>query len=153
MTDRKALVASARDVRDDEVRARVHEALDALAAEGATISFYAVAERAQVARSTLYRNEGLRAEVAAAREQALWRAQALSPAAEADALRVARAQVSALERQLACVRAERDRFARELAARDERHAGVVFCLVEDENVLPPVPERVSYHVTTFDQVA
>ena len=152
MANRNALVLQARGAREDDVRMRVRKALEALTAENATVSFYAVAERAQVARSTLYRNEELKAAVEAARERALQCAQAQCSADEADALRVARAQIAALQRQLAQVCAERDRLERELAARDEECAGAVFCLVEGA-ASRPAAVNVSYHAVALDQAA
>lgn len=152
MANRNALVLQARGAREDDVRMRVRKALEALTAENATVSFYAVAERAQVARSTLYRNEELKAAVEAAREQALQCAQARCSADEADALRVARAQIAALQRQLAQARAERDCLERELAARDGKYAGAVFCLVEGA-ASRPAAVNVSYHAVALDQAA
>lgn len=63
-------IESARKARSDDMTARVSDAVEALMAEGAPVSFYTVAGRAQVARSTLYRRPDLRAVVEAAREAA-----------------------------------------------------------------------------------
>ena len=55
------------DVQKEETATRVASAIDGLLAEGSAVSFYSVAERAQVARSTLYRRPELRAAVEGAR--------------------------------------------------------------------------------------
>ncbi len=47
--------------------ARVAAAIESLLAEGSAVSFYSVAERAQVARSTLYRRPDLKTAVEEAR--------------------------------------------------------------------------------------
>lgn len=56
-----------RSNRRANTAARVQHAIDELLAEEAKVSFYSVAQRAQVARSTLYRRPDLKALVEAAR--------------------------------------------------------------------------------------
>ena len=56
-----------REAQMERTAARVASAIDGLLAEGSAVSFYSVAERAQVARSTLYRRPELRAAVEGAR--------------------------------------------------------------------------------------
>lgn len=51
----------------ERTAARVASAIDGLLAESSAVSFYSVAERAKVARSTLYRRPELRAAVEGAR--------------------------------------------------------------------------------------
>lgn len=60
----------ARFAKDGGIACRVNDALRSLAAEGTYPSFYLVARRAGVARSTLYRREDLRAAVDRARARA-----------------------------------------------------------------------------------
>ena len=56
-----------REAQMERTAARVASAIDGLLAEGSAVSFYSVAERAKVARSTLYRRPELRAAVEGAR--------------------------------------------------------------------------------------
>ena len=56
-----------REAQMEGTAARVVSAIDGLLAEGSAVSFYSVAERAKVARSTLYRRPELRAAVEGAR--------------------------------------------------------------------------------------
>ena len=56
-----------REAQMERTAARVASAIDGLLAEGSAVSFYSIAERAQVARSTLYRRPELRAAVEGAR--------------------------------------------------------------------------------------
>ena len=76
-------------------------------AGGERISFYSVAKRAQVARSTLYRRPDLRRLVEGARE-----GEAAAIADEADAA----SDIERLEEELACVRRERDRLRKAMDA-------------------------------------
>ena len=55
------------EAQKEATTARVAAAIEGLLAEGSTVSFYSVAERAQVARSTLYRRPDLKAAVEEAR--------------------------------------------------------------------------------------
>lgn len=75
-------------------RERVGRALDELRSEGSEVSFYSVAERSGVSRSTLYRNPGLRAMVERAR----------APIAGRPALEELQRRVSALSREVAELR-------------------------------------------------
>lgn len=58
-----------RDSQRADTAVRVQHAIDELLAEGTRVSFYSVAQRAQVARSTLYRRPDLKTLVEAARLQ------------------------------------------------------------------------------------
>lgn len=58
-----------RNSQQASTSARVKHAIDELLAEGLRVSFYSVAQRAQIARSTLYRRPDLKALVEAARPQ------------------------------------------------------------------------------------
>lgn len=60
-----------REAQMEGTAARVASAIDDLLAEGSAVSFYSVAERAKVARSTLYRRPELRAAVEDARNMAV----------------------------------------------------------------------------------
>ncbi len=57
--------------QEQNIEQRVRRAVGEMAAEGKVPSFYQVAERAKVARSTLYRNPELRALVEEARRDAI----------------------------------------------------------------------------------
>ena len=59
-----------REAQMEGTATRVVSAIDGLLAEGSSVSFYSVAERAKVARSTLYRRPELRAAVEGARSTA-----------------------------------------------------------------------------------
>lgn len=61
---------NARAERDKHMDISVRAAIASIAQEGMTPSFYNVAQRAQIARSTLYRKQALRALVESARDQA-----------------------------------------------------------------------------------
>lgn len=61
-------LAAVRQARSDDVKRRVERAIGELLCAGCSVSFYAVADRAQVARSTLYRRDDLRTLVRAACE-------------------------------------------------------------------------------------
>ena len=60
-------LAETNKTRYDEVSLRVEKAIGELLAQSKRISFYSVAEKAGVARSTLYRRKDLRAAVEEAR--------------------------------------------------------------------------------------
>lgn len=62
-------LARARELQSRSMERRVRAVVEALVAEGRRPSFYEVAKRAQVARSTLYRNASLRRCVEEARAQ------------------------------------------------------------------------------------
>lgn len=81
----------------DAVARRVREAICQLEESGGRISFYAVADTAQVARSTLYRRQDLRRLVEEARN-----------GKTADAHQM----VGGLEEELARITAQRDALAR-----------------------------------------
>lgn len=57
---RSRALSAARHSRSREMEQRVRGAVASLVSEGTVPSFYQVAQRARVARSTLYRNAGLR---------------------------------------------------------------------------------------------
>lgn len=57
-----------RTKREDAMEESVRDAIASLLAEGTTPSFYKVADRAQIARSSLYRKQNLRQLVEDARE-------------------------------------------------------------------------------------
>lgn len=104
---------------------RVRQAVASLQAEGKVPSFYQVAQRANVARSTLYRNAALREIVRRGRDEASPSvvvcdrpAATGDPPAEAGGLQCGadlQADAAALRQALAGVRAERDALARELS--------------------------------------
>lgn len=115
-------LAEARERRSLALERRVRVAVESLAAEGIAVSFYRVAERAQVARSTLYRNEALRACVEGARAyQADEAARAAASAIDEALLQNAslRTEVEELRRALAAVENQRDCL---LAHGQMRHA-------------------------------
>lgn len=64
-------LSTARRIRADEVEERVRAVLTWMLAHGERISFYTVATRAFVARSTLYRNQKLRTLVKEARDDSM----------------------------------------------------------------------------------
>lgn len=100
---------------------RVRKAIDALEAEGQIPSFYRVAERAAVARSTLYRNKALRVCIEEARErfsaQGDRSAESPEPGDGSQRNFPLRAEVDALREALAVARGERDALERKLAMR------------------------------------
>ena len=63
------VLSASRQARSQEVQQRVRDAVASLAEEGRVPSFYQVAQRAQVSRSTLYRNPVLRGLVEHARAE------------------------------------------------------------------------------------
>lgn len=100
---------------------RVRKAIDSLEAEGQMPSFYQVAERAAVARSTLYRNKALRVCIEEARER--FSARAVAPAhalgqnsvlLQSQSLRT---EIEKLRKELAAAQSERDALERRLAMR------------------------------------
>ena len=95
----RCLVAT-NNSRHADIVDRTISAIKDLRAAGKKISFYAVAERAQVSRSTLYRSDDLRKLVEAARADG-----ALSQQAQHEALE---ARIAELEDELARVSLERD---------------------------------------------
>ena len=90
--------------RHADIVNRTISAIEDLRAAGKKISFYAVAERAQVSRSTLYRSEDLRELVEAARADGM-----LSQQAQHEALD---ARIAELEDELSRVSLERDELER-----------------------------------------
>lgn len=64
------VLSVSRQLRSREVRQRVQDAVASLVSEGKVPSFYQVARRAQVSRSTLYRNAALRELVECGRAEA-----------------------------------------------------------------------------------
>ena len=86
-------------VRSDEIARRAITAIGEMQASGERISFYSVAKRAQVARSTLYRRADLRELVEGARAN---KGFSLPDATDACS------RVAELEEELAYVRRERD---------------------------------------------
>ena len=67
------VLSVSRQARSREVQQRVRDAVASLAEEGRRPSFYQVAQRAGVSRSTLYRNPALRELVEHARTEAAGR--------------------------------------------------------------------------------
>lgn len=120
MADRRLLAARAREARSDDVASRVYEAIRVLVAEGARLSFYSVADRAQVARSTLYRNEELRLAVKEAQETSLKRR-----VSDGEGKAALLQQVRALQEELSRVRAQRDA----LAWRLWMQSGLAYCFL------------------------
>lgn len=90
----------ARQTYSQEVALRVRAVLDDMASHGVVPSFYAVAERACVARSTLYRRPELKHLVAEAREAAL------RPALRAGDAEGLQQGAAALRREVAALRSE-----------------------------------------------
>lgn len=68
--ERACVLAQVRGAREADVASRVREAIEDLRERGDPVTFYAVAERAQVARSTLYRRADLKRIVSDARAEA-----------------------------------------------------------------------------------
>ena len=93
----------ANDYRHASIVSRVKAAIEELRLAGKRISFYAVANKGQVSRSTLYRSDDLRKLVEEARG-----------AAEASKAQIADncSSIAKLESELARVSAERDEFKR-----------------------------------------
>ena len=91
--------------RHDEVTRRTICAILELLKTGETISFYSVAKRAQVARSTLYRRDDLKRIVMEARDSST------PPAAQELEILV---KIAELEKELAQVKLERDELEKEL---------------------------------------
>ena len=100
-------IVEANRTRSDEVARRVKVAIEVMQADGERISFYAVAKRAQVARSTLYRRLDLRRLVEGAREERA----AMIPGKYDRPSGIGR-----LEEELADVRRERDELREALDA-------------------------------------
>lgn len=112
------------------IEQRVQEAVDGLLSEGRKPSFYQVAHRAKVARSTLYRNAALRACVSEARARRSDELMAIAkPPGCAGDLR----QIECLQADLAVLQREYDRLEGQLElqwAMAERSAtiyGVCLC--------------------------
>lgn len=102
--------AEKRDSKDSSTKWRVQVAIASLEAEGRAPSFYQVAKRAGVARSTLYRNEALRVCVEHARERFSARSATMMQMLDRDDLlrqnRSLRVEVEALQQALADARGE-----------------------------------------------
>ena len=96
-------LATANDSRHDEIVSRTKSAIQELRLLGERISFYAVADKAQVSRSTLYRCEDLRKLVEEARRDVA--SHHFDFAGRDD-------RVAELERELARVSRERDELMR-----------------------------------------
>ena len=92
------------DKRHADIVRRTKSAIDELLAAGESISFYAVAAKAQVSRSTLYRSNDLRRLVENARSES---AAQLKGQSENPACRIAE-----LEAKLASITHERDELKR-----------------------------------------
>lgn len=111
---------------------RVRAAVESLAAEGSAISFYRVAKRAEVARSTLYRNEILRACVEEARSRCTGRASTVGDVSGFDEVlrqnAELQAEVERLRRALSAAEGERDNFKRCCAAlkASSRQASIIY---------------------------
>lgn len=106
----------ARQTYSQEVALRVRAVLDDMATHGVVPSFYAVAERACVARSTLNRRPELKRLVAEAREAAL---RPVLRAGDADApceSAARRSELAAGRGELAVLRRENDSLRRERAS-------------------------------------
>ena len=93
-------LVTANNSRHAEIVDRTISAIKDLRLAGKKISFYAVAERAQVSRSTLYRSEDLRKLVEAARADGVFSQQTQHEALGA--------RIAELEDELARVSLERD---------------------------------------------
>lgn len=100
-----------REAQMKRTAARVTSAIDGLMAEGSAVSFYSVAERAKVARSTLYRRPELRAAVEGAR------------GASATEPMQAEGQTG-LAREVAELRRKVDRLSRRLPSTSYRCVGI-----------------------------
>lgn len=110
--------------RESSLKERVQAAVNELAAEGKIPSFYQVAQRVGVARSTLYRRADLKAvvvqgrRVAADAGGAAGRAGPASPCGDMGTCAADdRAERAALEAALEALQRERDVLARRLALR------------------------------------
>lgn len=136
----------ARQAYSQAVALRVRAVLDDMAAQGVVPSFYTVAERACVARSTLYRRPELKRLVAEAREAALQptlhaketgelhvedayalrelAAERGELAAERDELAAGRDELAALRRENASLRRERATLVGENAALRRENASL-----------------------------
>lgn len=112
--------------REDFMEESVRNAIASLLAERESLSFYKVAERAQVARSTLYRKQNLRRMVENARAGRGVGGNALSKcdelARENESLR---REVHKLRRQLECAR--RDVA---LMAANKQSPSVRYCVID-----------------------
>lgn len=98
---------------------RVRAAVESLVAEEGMVSFYRVAKRAEVARSTLYRNEALRACVEEARARCADRASVVASTLGSDEMlrqNVAlQAELEELRRVLSVMEDERDALRKRCA--------------------------------------
>ena len=100
-------IAEVNNARGNEVEHRVKVAIEEMRAGGERISFYSVANRAQVARSTLYRRDDLRRLVEEARGGG-----AASMPSGFDVV----SDIERLEGELARVRRERDELEKAMLA-------------------------------------
>lgn len=117
-------VGVASGARGSALKARVQAAVNDLAAEGKTPSFYQVAQRVGVARSTLYRRADLKAVVVQGRRAAVDGGGAAGRAGPAESCGDVgacaaddRAERAALEAALEALQKERDVLAWRLALR------------------------------------
>ncbi|NCA31672.1 hypothetical protein [Adlercreutzia muris] len=117
-------VEVASGARGSSLKARVQAAVNDLAAEGKTPSFYQVAQRVGVARSTLYRRADLKAVVVQGRRAAVDGGGAAGRAGPAESCGDVgaytaddRAERAALEAALEALQKERDALAWRLALR------------------------------------
>lgn len=118
---------------------RVRAAVKSLVDEGSVISFYRVAKRAEVARSTLYRNEALRACVEEARDRYAGGASVVGGVSGADEMlhqnAELRFELERLRHALSAAEGERDDLRRRCAALREssRRVSIVYeiCSLRD----------------------
>ena len=100
-------IVEANGARSDEIARRTMDVIGKMQANGERISFYSVAKRAQVARSTLYRRLDLRRLVEGAREEGV-----ASISNDPDAA----SDIERLKKELACIRGERDKLLKAMSA-------------------------------------
>lgn len=105
-------IAEANKARGNEVARRTKVAIEEMLADGEQISFYSVAKRAQVARSTLYRRPDLRHLVESARGG---RAAEIADKSDVDS------DIERLEEELARVRRERDELREAMDTMQSTH--------------------------------
>ena len=126
------VLEEAREKLSDDIARRVRAAVGELLAKGDRLSFYAVAKKAQVSRSTLYRRGDLRELVESARSHAGTEEPCTPPSVEG-----LTREVEALKRENAALRSE---LAMALSGQGRRRGS-------------GRTPRVEFHTVLFDMAA
>lgn len=114
---RSVSISIARKANSRDIERRVRIAIDELALQGKVLSFYAIADAAHVARSTLYRKADLKELVAKARSAQV------EPSTMAEELESLRRETAALHGELKRMRRKRDELALRLSRGSDRGSG------------------------------